>query len=356
MSQSYTKLLKSIHPSRIILPVIIGLGVVLYFFFRHYSPGSLSTLNFTSVSVIFLFLAFLCMASRDIGYMIRLRILADNKINWIQAFRIIMLWEFTSAITPSAVGGTSIAVLFVTKEGISVGRSTSIVLATSFLDELYFVLIFPLLFLFVKAHVVFATPGTDLVHSLSWTNVLFMFASIGYSIKFLYVLLISYGLFVNPRAIKWILLKIFKLPVLRKWKEAANKAGSEIVTSSLELRHKPFLFWLKVFGATFFSWTSRYLVINALFLAFFAVNDHFLLFARQMAMWIMMLVSPTPGGSGFSEAVFVKYFSEFIPVSNLNIANVAIAFALMWRLTSYYPYLLIGSMILPGWLKSKFIS
>jgi glycosyltransferase 2 family protein len=296
------------------------------------------------------------MASRDIGYMIRIRILAENKITWLQSFRIIMLWEFTSAITPSAVGGTSVAVLFVTKEGISVGRSTSIVLATSFLDELYFVVIFPLLFLVVKAHVVFATPGTGLGHALTWTNALFMFASIGYSIKLLYVLLISYGLFINPRAIKWLLLKIFVLPGLRKWKKSANKAGSEIVTSSLELQHKSILFWFKVFGATFFSWTSRYLVINALFLAFFAVNDHFLLFARQMAMWIMMLVSPTPGGSGFSEAVFVKYFSEFIPVNSANIANVAIAFALMWRLTSYYPYLLIGSMILPGWLKSKFIN
>ena len=84
------------------------------------------------------------MACRDLGYIIRIRILTDNDLTWMQAFRVIMLWEFTSAITPSTVGGTAVAVVFLNKEGISVGRSTSVVLATSFLDELYFVLMLPL--------------------------------------------------------------------------------------------------------------------------------------------------------------------------------------------------------------------
>ena len=47
-------------------------------------------------------------------------------------------------------------------------------------------------------------------------------------------------------------------------------------------------------------------------------------------MWIMMLVSPTPGGSGFAEFVFSKYLGEFLPS-----AGVAIAMAILWRLISY---------------------
>ena len=65
------------------------------------------------------------------------------------------------------------------------------------------------------------------------------------------------------------------------------------------------MFWLKTGFATVISWTSRYWVVNAVFVAFFAMkNKHILLFARQLVMWIMMLVSPTPGGSGFSEYIF----------------------------------------------------
>ena len=74
-------------------------------------------------------LAVLFMFGRDIGYIIRIRVLSGGELSWLQAFRVIMLWEFTSAITPSAVGGTSVAIIYVHKEGISVGRSSAIVMA-----------------------------------------------------------------------------------------------------------------------------------------------------------------------------------------------------------------------------------
>jgi uncharacterized protein (TIRG00374 family) len=91
-----------------------------------------------------------------------------------------------------------------------------------------------------------------------------------------------------------------------------------------------------------------------LLVAFFLIHDHFLIFARQLVMWIMMVISPTPGGSGFAEYVFTEYLGEFIPVTaNLETAT-AVAMAFVWRLISYYPYLIIGAIILPRWLKLKF--
>lgn len=86
-----------------------------------------------------------------------------------------------------------------------------------------------------------------------------------------------------------------------------------------------------------------------MFLAFFIVDDHFLLFARQLVIWIMMLVSPTPGGSGFTEFVFTEYLGEFVPI-----VGIAAGMALLWRLITYYPYLIIGAVIFPKWLKEKF--
>jgi uncharacterized membrane protein YbhN (UPF0104 family) len=356
MQINHPQFLKTFHPLRIFLALSIGLGVALVLFFKDYKPGAFEALNFTSLSVIFLILALFCMATRDVGYMIRIKILSDNKLSWLQAFRVIMLWEFTSAVTPSAVGGTSIAVLFVSKEGISVGRSTSIVLATSFLDELYFILMFPALIAIVNVHNLFATPQSGVSNSINWANEFFWFAIVGYGLKLLYVIIVFYGLFYKPRVIKWLLLKVFKLPGLRRWKQAANITGDEIVLSSKELKNKPALFWIKAFGATFLSWCSRYLVVNVIFVAFFVVPDHFLLFAKQLVMWIMMLVSPTPGGSGFAEYIFTRYLSAFIPATGSGLATIAIGLAFIWRLASYYPYLIIGSIILPGWIKSKFIN
>lgn len=336
----------SISPGKIIYPVIIGFGVVGYMLYREFDVSAFDAIHFTNKSYFWLLIAVLCMVVRDVGYMIRIKILTDNELTWRQAFRIIMLWEFTSAVTPSAIGGTSLAILFVHKEGIGVGRSSAVVMATSFLDELYFILMFPLLLLFLNVQDLFAIGG-----GFSITNAFLLFALIGYSVKFLYIVILAYGLFRNPRGLKWLLLMIFKLPVLRRWKHGANEAGTEIIESSRELKIRPFSFWLKAFVSTFFSWTARYWVVNAMFLAFFIVPDHILLFARQLVMWIMMLVSPTPGGSGFSEFVFKNYLSDFLP----EIAGIAIIMALLWRLLTYYPYLFIGAAMLPKWIKNKFL-
>jgi hypothetical protein len=249
---------QKLKPARIILPILIGLLVVIWFVFRDLSTEVFDAIHFTWKSAFWLTIGFCCMLCRDLGYIIRIRILTDNDLSWRQAFRVIMLWEFTSAITPSTVGGTAVAVVFLHKEGISVGKSTSVVLATSFLDEIYFVIMFPLILLIVGSDILFNTSmqGTG----AGFLNNLFLFAVIGYSIILAWVILVGYGLFFNPVGIRNLLINIFKLPVLRRWKEPASKAGIDIVDSSQELRMKPFSFWLKAVTATFLSWTARYWV------------------------------------------------------------------------------------------------
>lgn len=338
---------------RIIYPIIFGLGVVLFFFFKDFNPAAFSVLHFSKTVVFFLLLAIFFMLMRDIGYIIRLRILTHNELSWRQSFRVIMLWEFTSAVTPSAVGGTTIATLYVYKEGLTLGRSTAVVMATSLLDEIYFLIMFPLLMVMINLTDLFAI-GIQNGEVISYTNEFLWFAIVGYSLKLFYTIVVSYGLFVNPRGLKWLLLWIFKLPLLRKFRYDAHLTGTDIITSSQELKKQNFWFWLKAFVATFFSWTSRYWVVNALFMAFFVVHDQFLLFARQLVMWIMMLVFPTPGGSGFSEIIFSKYLGDFIPVEAALVGSIGIALALIWRLLSYYPYLIIGAILLPAWIKEKF--
>ncbi len=342
---------RRIKLSSALIPIVIGLGVVAYMLYTEFNPEALNLIQFTWCSVFWLFVAILFMAGRDIGYILRLITLTDGKFRFWQAFRVIMLWEFTSAITPSAVGGTSVAIVYVNKEGLNLGHSSAVVMITSFLDELYFVLMFPIVMLIVGTSDLFgiAAANSAIIRELM------IFSAVGYAIKLVWIIFLSYGLFINPRGLKWLILMIFKLPLLRRWKHGANRAGTDIISSSIEYRKKPFSFWAKAFASTFLSWTSRFWVVNAILLAFFAVEDHLLIFARQLVMWIMMLVSPTPGGSGFAEFVFTRYLSEFIPVDAASLGSIAVGMALLWRFISYYPYLFIGAIIFPRWIRKKFL-
>ncbi len=341
---------KKISPKKILLPAMIGVLAVftLLYFQVKGEKISFESVQFTSLTILFLFVASAFMILRDLGYMIRFKVLSENKVTWRQAFRVIMLWEFASAISPSAVGGTSVAVIFVHKEGISVGKSTAIVMATSFLDELYFLLMFPLMIMMVGPDTLFTVGEAA---GMSFANRFFYFAVIGYGLKLLLFLFVGYGLFINPVIVKKTIMAIFGIKFLRRWRNDARRAGIDIINNSKELKRKSIWFWLKAGGATFLSWTSRYWVVNAIFVALFAMkSDHFLLFAKQLVMWVMMLVSPTPGGSGFSEYIFSEYLGDFMP----NVAGLAIIVAFVWRLFTYYPYLLMGVIIGPKWLNDKF--
>ena len=343
------QLTRKIKPYKIVYPIAIGLAVVSWMLYKEFDPKAFDAIHFTWNSVFWLLVALGCMFTRDWGYVIRIRVLSGGKLSWWQSLRIIFLWEFTSAVTPSAIGGTSLAILFVHKEGIGVGKSSAMVMATSFLDELYFIIMFPLILLCVNQSELWNIAGA----TKAVVDSLMLFAVVGYSLKFVYLVILSYGLFRNPRGLKYLLMKLFKWRILRKWRHSANEVGSDIVRNSRELRSMPFSFWLKTFGATFFSWTARYWVVNAILVAFWFGHydwaQHFLIFARQLVMWIMMLVSPTPGGSGFAEYVFSTYLGEFLPN-----AGVAIAMAILWRLISYYPYLFVGAFIVPRWVARSF--
>ncbi len=354
MTDNSGKIIRSIRPSRIIWPVLIGLAATGFLLYREFEPGSLSLISFTTKSLFWLFLSFLLMGVRDFGYILRLRILTEKKLSWIRSFNIIMLWEFTSAITPSAIGGTSVAIFFINKEGINIGRSTAVVMVTSFLDELYFIITFPVILILFGRSDIFYLDNSMV--GLPWyQNNFFLLAMGGYIVKLLYTLILTYGLFINPRGLKWLLLWFFKLPIIRKWRPQANESGTDLIEASRDFKSWPLNRWLKAFGATFFSWTARYWVVNTLIITFFGIkwlgwNDHLHLFAKQLVMWIMMLISPTPGGSGFAEYIFKEFLGSFIP------AGTGIAMALFWRLISYYPYLLIGTLLIPRWINRHFLT
>ena len=89
---------------------------------------------------------------------------------------------------------------------------------------------------------------------------------------------------------------------------------------------------------------SLYASIDPEKIEMLSFGDHLLVFARQLVMWIMMLVLPSPGGSGFAEAVFSDYMADFMPLAFVGVM------AFLWRIITYYPYLIIGAVMVPRWI------
>jgi uncharacterized protein (TIRG00374 family) len=304
---------------------------------------ALRLIHWTPTSFVWILVALLCVVGRDFFYMLRIRLLTHNELTWKASFYVIMLWEFASALSPGVVGGVAVAMFILNKEKIDLGRSTAIVLITAMMDNLFYVLMIPFVFLFIDSATLFPSHsfGSSSVQFIFWTG---FFVFLGLTL-FLFT-----SLFILPSFAKRILGFVFSLPFLNRRKEKVLVIGDNIEKTAILMRNEPFSYWLKVFLATCGSWISRYLVINALLQAFLQLGllDHIVLLGKQLVLWLLMRVSPTPGGSGIAEYAFGELLVDFSQ-SALLLASLAI----VWRLMSYFPYLFIGAFLLPRWLKRR---
>lgn len=334
---------------KVLLPVVIGLAVVVWLFMRDARSQDighvLAQIDWSLRTIAFIALAWLFMIGRDFGLSWRFRALTDRDLTWGQAVKVNCLCEFTSCITPSAVGGSSLGMVFLHSEGIPLGRATTLMLTTLFLDELFFVVSCPIVVLLTPAGELFASGGTGFRTGLELTF------WVVYGIIAIWTAILLCGIILFPRGLQRVARAIFSWRLLRRWQGQAATMTQNMVDTSESLRHKPLRFWLETFGGTALSWTSRYLVVNALFLAFVPSADaeQWLILARQFVVWVVLMVSPTPGGSGLSEWLFTEYYGSLIPT-----AAMALVMAIIWRIISYYVYLLIGAAIVPHWLRTSF--
>lgn len=312
--------------------------------YRQKSASELLTeMQWTGQSFFWLAMAILFMFGRDLAYMWRIRILTKNHLGWRQSFRVIMLWEFASALSPGVVGGSAVAMFILNREKISLGRSTAIVVITAMMDNLFYVLMIPLVFCFISPAQLF--PQHNVVNQ----SVEFVFW-MGFFIILSVCALLFASIFFYPGLVKRFLSFIFRLPFLKRWRTAALQTGDEVVLASETFRQERAQFWVKSFGATLISWISRYLVINCLLAGFLSLGlfEHFFILGKQLVLWLFMLISPTPGASGIAEYAFGELMADFS-----SSAFLLAALAVIWRLISYFPYLIIGAFILPRWLGSK---
>ncbi|MCH7414079.1 flippase-like domain-containing protein [Belliella sp. R4-6] len=336
------KIFETLNPNKVWVPVIIGLGIVFLMFYLDPSVNAKTLRGVFDASYVAILVAILVILFRDLGYIYRIRAITDKELTWKRAIYVIILWEFASAVTPSVVGGTAVAIFILNKEGIKLGKAIAYVMVTAILDNLFFVIGAPIILFFAQGNIFPASRVMEMklgrsLEILFWTS---------YGLYALYSIVMAAALFYRPRVFKWVLLKIYSIKWLLKWKRSANEYGNQIIEASRELKGKNWKYWLPIIAVTIFIWSSRYLMLNALVAAYetLSISEHVIVFARQVIMWIVMMISPTPGSSGTAEFFFAQFFTEFL-------SGYTFVTSILWRMLSYYPYLILGAIFLPRWIK-----
>ena len=339
--------LKSIRMSRIIFPILLGLGVVGYLMWKQYDPEEFVNINWTVHTTFWILLSFVLLIVRHLAYAARLRILSEQQFSWWKCIELIFIWEFSSAVSPTSVGGSAVALFVLSQEKLSTAKTATIVVYSAVMDTIFFITTLPLLMLIYGTEMI--RPRIDGIVSFDAWGYTFVGA---YLFMAIYGFVFFYGLFINPKTIKKMLVGITKIKWLKKWRKNAEELGEDMVVASQELQHKKWPFHLSVFLSTATAWSCRFLLLNCLIIALstnvvsLSLFDQIGLYARLEAMFVIMAFSPTPGGAGFAELVFFGFTSDYVSQK-----GIALFIAGIWRLLTYYAYLLIGAIIIPNWIR-----
>ncbi len=344
------KVMDSIKISKIIPPILMGLAVVGWLMYRQLDFEELKSLEWSVDTIFWVGMAILAYVFRHLFYSWRLRILTDDAFSWAKSIELITIWEFASSVSPTSIGGSGVALFLLAQERLPAAKTVSVVIYSVVIDTLFFVLSLGGLFIFLGP--IILRPGMQSMSDIDGFGYTFLGVlvfMIGYGFLFFY------GLFINPNTIKRFMYLLAGIPFLKRFSASLKQTGDDVVSTSLEMRAKSWTYHLKSFLATCGAWTLRFLAINFLILAFISDTPldfyhQILLMARGETMYVTTAMSPTPGAAGIAELVFGGYYSDYVP------KGVSSLIALVWRVLTYYSYLIAGAIIIPVWYRELVIS
>lgn len=343
------KVLKSISPYRIVIPALLGLAGVFYMLWRNFDPAEFQRIQWTNHVFLWIGLGVVTVLIRDLSYAMRLRALTAGELSWWKCIEVVIIWEFSSAVSPSALGGSAVAFFILSQEKLSVARTVTIVTYTIVLDALFMLCTLPILFAIFGWDIL--RPGAHTFADLGRWGYLalgFYFFMIGYSIVF------AYGIFWGPHQMKRLLGWATNNRLLRRFHQGALKLGEDLVIASQGLKEQSWQVHLQAVVGTLLAWFFRFLLISCLIIAFtpeLPLNFKFQaeLYARLQSMFFVIMFSPTPGGAGIIELAFNGFLTDYVH-SNTH----ATVISTIWRLLSYYLYLILGALVVPNWIRKVF--
>lgn len=341
------KILHSMRLSRMILPVLLGMAAVGYLFYSQFDPEKFRSIQWTASAWAWISVALLLLVLRHLSYSFRLYVLTGGHFTFRKCIELIVLWEFSSALTPTSKGGPFVMLFVLTKEKLSAGRTAAAVFYTMVCDSGFFVILLPILLLIYGPPMLY--PGMSSFSDGRLASGTFF---VTYSMMLVYTSFLVFFLFVNPKAAKALLGWLAKLPLLKKFAAKLTFLGEEFSLAANEMRGQPWSYHAKVILGTLGSWTSKFIMINCIIIAIVPTTPvdgatQAFIYARLVAMFTIMTFSPTPGAAGLAEIALASFISDYVP------QGIGLVVALIWRGMAYYGYLLLGALVVPGWVSAR---
>ena len=333
---------------KLLIPVSIGVSVSVYLIATNFKLDALHSIHFSKKLVLGLLLGVLTVICRDFAFMYKLRLSTGNKMTWLKTFQTITMWEFGACITPK-ISEAPFTLFVLKNSGLTYGKSVAVLMLNAFFDNMAFVLMFSLLYLALGHNMfLFSYDCPDLAGHQIMQGIRGFAdkAWIGYVIILSACIFLGIALFILPHATKKFFHHISSFRIFLRFQKSIAHLGDEVEITAHEFRNKPASFWVKMSVATFINWISRYLLAVSLLYAFAVTNFDFVTaLSRQYVLWIFTSIPATPGATGVAELSFIALNCEFMPV------GLSAAIALVWRMYSYYLYLILGMIVLPRWAK-----
>ncbi len=342
------KILRSFRLSRLILPVLLGLSAVAFLFYKQFDLAQFKQIQWTTKAFLWIGLSFVLLILRHFSYAFRLRTITKGALTWRKCLEMIVFWEFSSAVTPTSKGGPLVMLFVLTKEKLSAGQTAAAVFYTTICDSGFFVLSLPFFLMFYGPPMLY--PGMTSFDDVTLASSVF-FAS--YTMMVTYWLALVFIMLINPASAKKLLHWLGSVSILKRFSGRITRLADEFEAAALEIRRQPWPYHFRIILGTLGAWTCKFFMINCLIIAIVPTTPldgatQAFIYARLIAMFVIMAFSPTPGGAGLAEIALAGFISDYVPT------GIGLVVALLWRGMAYYGYLILGAIIIPIWVRAKF--
>lgn len=254
--------------------------------------------------------------------------------NFFDTLRVSMIGQLFNNITPFSSGGQPMQAITMTKSGVSVSSSITILLVKFIVYQLVLVIYTSIVMIFKYAYF------KELV-----SNFVF-FSIVGFIIN-LVVIIVLVTIGINKNFIYSIIKPIYeylnKINFLKKADEKLEKLRKDmnIFHEEFKIIKREKMMILKTCILTVVQFTAFSSITYAVYRAF-GNNGHSIIDIISAQIFLMMIMAfiPTPGAGGAAEGGFYVIFKTFFVEKEIKMA------ILFWRLYTFYMPILIGTIFL----------
>jgi glycosyltransferase 2 family protein len=261
------------------------------------------------------------------GWRIQLLSSSPNVSLW-RATRAFLLYLFGASVTPNA-SGANVAMAWYLAQYTNAKRGTAVAVFTLALDLTLYAYALPLAFIYLQ------WQGIDLKLPVVG-SLLGIFIGLGMVGAFG----LAYGVAFQAHRLEQLVSYIFQIKFLQRFQAGVVQFVRETATAMQQMRSMPLGTQLKLHLATALSFILHLVAANLVLAALGLTVHHGGLIAAQVILVFFGFFIPTPGGAGYYEVVLGTTGAA------LGVAPEAIIpFVMIWRILSYYLYVLIGPFI-----------